>query len=65
VTRQYAISYVAKLRLLKVMYTLAPLRSKIQRTNPVIDEAAYNKMFATLIELEMKAKELKVLSTGE
>jgi DNA primase len=65
VTRPYAISYVAKLRLLKVMYTLAPLRSKIQRTNPVADEAAYNKMFATLIELEMRAKELKVLSTGE
>jgi len=65
VTRPYAISYVAKLRLLKVMYTIATLKSKLQRTNPVTDEAAYNQMFSTMIALESTRKELLVLSTGE
>jgi len=65
VTRPYAISYVAKLRLLKVMYTIAMLKSKLQRTNPVTDEVAYNQMFSTMIALEATRKELLVLSTGE
>ena len=64
-TRPYAISYVAKLRLLKVMYTIAMLKSKLQRTNPVTDETAYNQMFSTMIALEATRKELLVLSTGE
>ena len=65
VTRPYAISYVAKLRLLKVMYTIAMLKSKLQRTNPVTDETAYNQMFSTMIALEATRKQLLVLSTGE
>ncbi len=65
VTMPYAVSYVAKLRLLKVMYTIATLKSKLQRTNPVTDETAYNQMFTTMIALEATRKELLVLSTGE
>jgi len=65
VTRSYSVSYVAKLRLLKVMYTIATLKSKLQRTNPVTDEAVYNQMFTTMIALEATRKELLVLSTGE
>ena len=65
VTRPYAISYVAKLRLLKVMYTISTLKSKLQRTNPVTDETAYNQMFSTMIALEATRKQLLVLSTGE
>jgi DNA primase len=65
VTRAYAVSYVAKLRLLKVMYTISTLKSKLQRTNPVTDEAVYNQMFTTMIALETTRKELLVASTGE
>jgi DNA primase len=65
VTKAYAVSYVAKLRLLKVMYTIAGLKSKLQRTNPVTDAAVYNQMFTTMIALETTRKELLVASTGE
>jgi DNA primase len=65
VTKPYAVSYVAKLRLLKVMYTIATLKSKLQRTNPVTDETVYNQMFTTMIALEATRKELLVASTGE
>ena len=65
VTKPYAVSYVAKLRLLKVMHTISMLKSKLQRTNPVTDEVAYNQMFTTMIALEATRKELLVASTGE
>lgn len=65
VTRQYALEYVAKLRLLKVIHLINQLKSKLQRTNPVTDEVAYNQMFTSMIALEAKRKELLLLSTGE
>ncbi len=65
VTKPYAVSYVAKLRLLKVMHTISMLKSKLQRTNPVSDEVAYNQMFTTMIALEATRKQLLVASTGE
>ncbi len=65
VTRQYALEYMAKLRLLKVMHTITTLKSKLQRTNPVTDEPAYNQMFSTMIALEAQRKELLLQSTGE
>lgn len=65
VTRQYALEYMAKLRLLKVTHTILTLKSKLQRTNPVTDEAAYNQMFTTMIALEAERKELLLASTGE
>lgn len=65
VSRSYAVSYVAKLRLLKVMYRISALKSKLQRTNPVTDEATYNQMFTTMIALEATRKELLAASTGD
>ncbi|MGV8847920.1 MAG: DNA primase [Propionibacteriaceae bacterium] len=65
VTRQYALEYMSKLRLLKVMHTITTLKSKLQRTNPVTDEPAYNQMFTTMIALEAQRKELLLQSTGE
>lgn len=65
VTRQYALEYMAKLRLLKVIHLITTLKSKLQRTNPVTDEVAYNQMFTSMIALEARRKELLLLSTGE
>ncbi len=65
VTRQYALEYMAKLRLLKVIHLITTLKSKLQRTNPVTDETAYNQMFSSMIALEARRKELLLISTGE
>ncbi len=54
----YAAEYVAKLRLLSVARSIAALKSKLQRTNPVDDQVSYNRMFATLLELEKQRREL-------
>ncbi|HVK43513.1 MAG TPA: DNA primase [Micropruina sp.] len=60
----YAAEYVAKLRLLSVSRTIANVKSKLQRTNPVDDQASYNRMFATLLQLEKQRRELRETSAG-
>ncbi|MFT4218575.1 MAG: DNA primase [Micropruina sp.] len=60
----YAAEYVAKLRLLSVARTIAELKSKLQRTNPVDDQPRYNRMFATLLELERQRRELNEIAAG-
>ncbi len=61
----YAVEYLAKLRLLAVMRTITELKSKLQRTNPVEHEAAYNQMFTRMIALEAHRKELLLLTTRD
>ncbi len=60
----YAAEYVAKLRLLSVAREIARLKSKLQRTNPVDDQVSYNRMFATLLELEKQRRELNEVAAG-
>lgn len=60
----YAGEYVAKLRLLSVSRSIASLKSKLQRTNPVDDQANYNRMFAGLLELEKQRRELSEASAA-
>ena len=60
----YAAEYVAKLRLLSVARSIAALKSKLQRTNPVDDQVSYNRMFATLLELEKQRRELNEVAAG-
>ncbi|MFT3861018.1 DNA primase [Micropruina sp.] len=60
----YAAEYVAKLRLLSVSRTIADLKSKLQRTNPVDDQLRYNRMFASLLELERQRRELSDVAAG-
>ena len=55
---------MAKLRLLSVSRTIANVKSKLQRTNPVDDQASYNRMFATLLQLEKQRRELRETSAG-
>ena len=55
---------MAKLRLLTVARTIANLKSKLQRTNPVEDQQRYNRMFATLLELEKQRRELGEVAAG-
>ncbi len=60
----YAAEYVAKLKLLSVSRTIANLKSKLQRTNPVDDQPSYNRMFATLLEFEKQRRKLTERAAG-
>mgnify|MGYP002683059636 CR=1 FL=1 len=59
-----AAEYVARLRLLALARTIADLKSKLQRTSPVDDQPAYNRMFANLLELEKRRRELHEVAMG-
>ena len=43
---------------------IAQLKSRLQRTNPVDEQASYNKMFVALLELEQQRRELTQVVAG-
>jgi DNA primase len=63
-TEGYSREYSSQLRVLTVSRQIADLKSKLQRTNPLDDRPAYDKMFAKLVNLETRRKELLTLATG-
>ncbi len=63
-TASYAAEYAAGVRLLSTARQIDQLKSRLQRTNPVEDQPAYNRMFAALVELEARRKQLLALATG-
>jgi DNA primase len=64
VTVRYLIANSAALQLLTVMRTIAALKSKLQRTNPVEEQHKYNQMFSELVVLEARRKALHTRSIG-
>lgn len=58
VDEDYVQAYVDRLQLLSTLRELSALRSKLQRTNPVANEAEYRRAFARLTELEVRRREL-------
>ena len=64
VTVRYVIANSAALQLLTVMRTIAALKSKLQRTNPVEVPHKYNQMFSELVVLEARRKALHTRSIG-
>jgi DNA primase len=64
VTMRYVIATSAALQLLTVMRTIAALKSKLQRTNPVEEQHKYNQMFSELVVLEARRKALHTRSIG-
>jgi len=64
VTPRYVVAHAAGLQLLTVMRSIADLKSKLQRTNPVEDGARHRQMFAELVTLEARRKELQNRSLG-
>jgi DNA primase len=64
VTVRYVIANSAALQLLTVMRTIAALKSKLQRTNPVEERHKYNQMFSELVVLEARRKALHTRSIG-
>lgn len=63
-TAGYAREYAAQLRVQSLSRRIAELKSKLQRTNPLDDQPAYNRRFAQLVTLEKERKELLALATG-
>jgi DNA primase len=64
VTMRYLIANSAAMQLLTVMRTIAALKSKLQRTNPVEEQHRYNQMFSELVVLEARRKALHTRSIG-
>jgi len=64
VTMRYLIANSAAMQLLTVMRTIAALKSKLQRTNPVEEQHKYNQMFSELVVLEARRKALHTRSIG-
>ena len=60
----YAAEYAAGVRLAAIARQISDLKSRLQRTNPVENQRDYNRMFATLIELEARRKDLFAQATG-
>ena len=63
-TPGYAGEYAALLRVQTLARRIAELKSKLQRTNPIENQAQYNRMFADLVGLEKARRELIAVATG-
>ena len=61
----YANEYAARLQLGTVTRAIADLKSRLQRTNPVEHQMSYNRMFADLLELEARRRDLQAAAIGE
>lgn len=61
----YASEYAARLRLLTVVRAIGDLKSRLQRTNPLEEQASYNRMFAQLLALEARRRDLQARAIGE
>jgi DNA primase len=64
VTERFLVAHSAGLQLLTVMRTIAALKSRLQRTNPVEEQHKYNQMFSELVVLEARRKALHTRSIG-
>ncbi|WP_420175164.1 DNA primase [Luteococcus sp. OSA5] len=60
----YATAYASRLQLLRVEREIKDLKSRLQRTNPLEDEAGHKRMFSALLELEVRRKQLQQASLG-
>ena len=56
---RFVVAHTAGLQLLTVMRSIATLKSRLQRTNPVSAQQKYNAMFSELVVLEARRKALQ------
>ena len=64
ITERYVSSIVARLREVGVSRSIADLKSRLQRLNPVENAEEYNEAFARLVALETTRRELHDLAVG-
>ncbi len=63
-TEAYSREYSSQVRLLTLARQIAQLKSRLQRTNPLEDQPAYDRMFASLVNLEKQRRELLAVAAG-
>jgi len=61
---RFVVAHTAGLQLLTVMRSIATLKSRLQRTNPVQAQQKYNAMFSELVVLEARRKALQTRRIG-
>jgi DNA primase len=61
---RYAEAVLARIEELSVSREIARIKSRLQRMNPVDEQAAYNRMFGDLVALEQRRKTLHERSGG-
>jgi DNA primase len=59
-----ATAYVVRLRELTAARRIEQVKSRLQRTNPVTEVAAYNRMFGELVALESHRRGLREQAIG-
>ncbi len=64
-TERYVESIFARLRELALGRTIAEIKSKLQRINPIEEESSYNEIFQELMTLEKERRGLRDLAVGE
>lgn len=64
-SERYVESVFARLRELAMSRTIAEIKSKLQRINPVEEESSYNEIFQELMALEKERRILRDLAVGE
>ena len=62
--QRFVVGHTAGLQLLTVMRSIATLKSRLQRTNPVSAQQKYNAMFSELVVLEARRKALQTRRIG-
>ncbi|WP_109509674.1 DNA primase [Nocardioides speluncae] len=60
----YVSVHIYRLQELTALRRITEVKSKLQRTNPVEEAAAYNKMFGELVALEQHRRTLRELAMG-
>jgi DNA primase len=60
----YALQHVLRLQELTALRRIAQLKSKLQRTNPVEEAVAYNRMFGELVAVESHRRTLRERAIG-
>jgi DNA primase len=61
---KYASAFVVRLRELTAMRRIEQIKSRLQRTNPVTEATAYNRMFGELVALESHRRALREQAIG-
>ncbi len=63
--RNYGAAVIARLLEMDATRRTVELKGRLQRTNPVENEAEYNKLFADLLALEQYRRQLRERALGE
>ena len=61
---KYATAYTSRLQLASTTRTIADLKSRLQRTNPVEKANEHKAMFSQLLDLEVRRKDLQRATVG-